>query len=97
MKRIKRNIWVLILMCTPSAAFAYTAGGDMFDSILKGLLDFLTSTPARIIAIIAIIGVGYATLSMGKMPKDKAICTVVGIGLVFGASYIAQTYFGIGS
>ena len=97
MKRhvIRRGL-ALVMGITPSLALAYNTGGDVLSSVLSGLIDLLTSTPARLMFVIAIIGVGYATLALGKMPKDRAIAIVIGIGIVFSASFIAQK-MGLGS
>ena len=66
------------------------------SSVLSGLIDLLTSTPARLMFVVAIIGVGYGTLALGKIPKEKAVAIVIGIGIVFSASFIAQK-MGLGS
>ncbi len=63
---------------------------DVISSVLSGLIDILTSTPARLVFVLAIIGIGYGTLALGKVPKQRAIATVIGIGIVFSASYLAQ-------
>ena len=69
---------------------AYSGQSTKIDTVLKALLDYLTSTPARIVAVLAIISVGYATLHLGRMPKQKAIAVVVGIGIIFGGSAVLQ-------
>ena len=86
----KRGLCILTLSCSPSLAFASNTGGDVISSVLSGLISLLTSTPARLMFVIAIIGVGYGTLALGKIPKEKAISVVIGIGIVFSASFIAQ-------
>ena len=99
-KRINKiklqRLWALLLAATPTLSFAYSSGGDTLSSILNGLISLLTSGWARLIFIIAVIGVGYATLVMGKLPKGKAASIVIGIGIVFGAAYIAQQ-LGVGA
>ena len=86
-----RRVYFVILASVfyPSLALADT-GEDMLSSVLNGLISMLTSTPARLMFVIAIIGVGYGTLALGKIPKERAIAIVVGIGIVFSASFIAQ-------
>ncbi len=79
----------LLLLIFPGFSFAST-GQDMISTVLSGLIDLLTSAPARLVFVAAIIGVGFATLHLGKVPKGKAIAIVIGIGIVFSASYIAQ-------
>lgn len=87
---IKKRLPVLALVFSPSLALADTGGGDMISSVLSGLISVLTSTPARLMFVVAIIGVGYGTLALGKIPKEKAVAIVIGIGIVFSASFIAQ-------
>jgi len=86
---IKKRLPVLALGCSPSLALA-DSGSDMISSVLGGLIAILTSTPARLMFVVAIIGVGYGTLALGKIPKEKAVSIVIGIGIVFSASFIAQ-------
>lgn len=71
-------------------ALAYSGQSTQIDKVLQALLDYLTSTPARIIAVLAIVGVGYATLHIGRMQKQKAIAVVVGIGIIFGGAAVLQ-------
>ncbi|MDF1796450.1 MAG: TrbC/VirB2 family protein [Coxiellaceae bacterium] len=91
MRRImNRLLAYLIGLSLPCSLFAAGSGGDVISNVLRGLIDLLTSTPARLVFVVAIIGVGYGTLALGKIPKQRAIATVIGIGIVFSASYIAQ-------
>lgn len=84
-----KTFCVITLIFSPSLAFA-DSGQDTLSNVLNGLISLLTSTPARLIFVISIIGVGYGTLALGKIPKEKAVAIVVGVGIVFSASYIAQ-------
>ena len=84
-----KTFCVVTLILSPSLAFA-DSGQDTLSNVLNGLISLLTSTPARLMFVISIIGVGYGTLALGKIPKEKAVAIVVGIGIVFSASYIAQ-------
>ena len=87
---IKRQCPALALAFAPTLALASNGNGDMISNVLSGLIDLLTSTPARLVFVVAIIGVGYGTLALGKIPKEKAVAIVIGIGIVFSASFIAQ-------
>jgi len=84
----KRLLPLLVMSLSPSLALADSS--DMISSVLDGLISLLTSTPARLMFVVAIIGVGYGTLALGKIPKEKSVAIIVGIGIVFSASYIAQ-------
>jgi type IV secretory pathway VirB2 component (pilin) len=70
-------------------------GGDKLASILQALITLLSSDVARLLFVAAIIGVGYAWLYAGRMPKGAAISAIIGIGIVFSAPWIAQQ-LGIG-
>ncbi|MCB1827842.1 MAG: TrbC/VirB2 family protein [Coxiellaceae bacterium] len=82
-------IWFSMLLFINSA-FAYNGESTKIDSVLQALLDYLTSAPARIIAVLAIVGVGYATLHLGRMPKQRAIAVVIGVGIIFGGAALLQ-------
>ncbi|MBU1559048.1 MAG: TrbC/VirB2 family protein [Gammaproteobacteria bacterium] len=79
-----------------SHSVAWADGSTAIDQVLSKFLDYLTSTPARILATLAIVGVGYATWHLGKVPKDKAMAVIIGIGIVFGGASILQM-LGVGA
>jgi len=87
---VKKRLPMVALIFSPSLAVADNGNGDMLSTVLSGLISVLTSTPARLMFVVAIIGVGYGTLALGKIPKEKAVAIVIGIGIVFSASFIAQ-------
>jgi type IV secretory pathway VirB2 component (pilin) len=74
------------LLCMSTAQ----AEGDVgtIEKALKGLTDILMGNTAKAIAVIAIAGMGYMTIS-GKMAWQKAILICFGIGIIFGAKTIA--------
>jgi type IV secretory pathway VirB2 component (pilin) len=88
-ERVMRIIIFLFLLISNSV-FAYSGQSTKIDSVLQALLDYLTSTPARLIAVLAIVGVGYTTLHLGRMPKQRAISIVIGIGIIFGGAYLYE-------
>lgn len=85
----------MTLLVLPSAAFAFSSGFEL-DDILNGLIGILTSNIVRAILVLAIVGVGYSCVYLHKIPRDKAVTTVLGIGIILSASYIAQK-LGVGS
>lgn len=89
-KRILPLPWILVGLWSPPGIALADSGQDTLSNVLNGLIDLLTSTPARLIFVVAIIGVGYGTLALGRIPKQRALAIVIGIGIVFSASYIAQ-------
>lgn len=82
--------YTLTLVMLPKLACADAIGNNQIASILNGLVSLLTSSIARIIFVLAIIGVGYGWLYLGQIPKGRAIGAIVGIGIVFSAGWIAQ-------
>lgn len=91
-KIFKKNyliFFIIILNIVPSCAWAINSGFQL-QTILQNLIDLLNSSIARIIFVLAIIGVGYGWLYLGRIPKSRALGAIIGIGLVFSASYIAR-------
>ena len=79
--------YLLLFFLVPiNQAFAYSGQSTKIDTVLQALLGYLTSTPARILAVLAIVSVGYSTLHLGRMPKQRAIAVVIGIGIIFGGA-----------
>jgi type IV secretory pathway VirB2 component (pilin) len=71
-------------------ALGYSGEQTKIDSVLQALLNYLTSSPARLLAVLAIVGVGYSTLYLGRMPKQRAVSVVLGIGIIFGSAAILR-------
>lgn len=89
-----KRILVIVssLLCLPTMALASASdiGSDKISTVLGGLVNLLTSTPAKVLFVLSIIGIGYGWLHLGKIPKEQAIASIIGIGIVFSAGYIAQ-------
>jgi len=88
----KHRLVIEFLVLIPQWAWAAGAGeeGDALSRVLNKLVDLITSKPARIFFILSIITVGYSWLYLGRLPKERAIGAIVGIGIIFSAGYIAQ-------
>lgn len=79
----------IMIMLYPSDAFAQA----LFDSgtnFLNALQSLLTSTWARIIAIIAVVFLGFAWM-FGRISWQILVAVVGGIILVFGAPAIVDS------
>lgn len=79
----------IIVMFYPEDAFAQA----LFDSgtnFLSALQNLLTSTWARIIAIIAVVFLGFAWM-FGRISWQLLVAVVGGIILVFGAPAIVDS------
>ncbi len=84
-----------MFLTTPAFAFSFGTGQDKLTAALGSLGDYLASGPAAVLGLVAIIGVGYATLFLGKLPKEKAMGIVLGLGIVYGAGFLLHTIFGV--
>ncbi len=89
-KHFSTRLLVLVFgiwMC-PMSAFA---AGDVstLTTALQGLIDILTGTEAKLLATLAIAGVGYFWLS-GRLCLKNAAMIGMGIGIIFGAPQIAS-------
>lgn len=80
------------ILLHPEAAHAQA----LFDSgtnFLGALQDLLTSTWARIVAIIAVVFLGFAWM-FGRLSMQIAVSVIGGIILVFGAPAIVDSISG---
>lgn len=91
-KYILLSALVYFLILHPEQAHAQA----LFDSgtnFLTALQNLLTSTWARIIAIIAVVVLGFAWM-FGRISMQLAIAVIGGIILVFGAPAIVDSISG---
>ena len=90
-------LWVVLMAVTltcalPIDAWATSTSGTAefqkpFMTVVQSILDLFNSGLARMLAILAVIGLGLAAMA-GKLSWIMATRVVVGIVLVFGASSI---------
>lgn len=85
-------ITVLIIL-HPESAMAQSALFDSGTNFLTALQSLLTSTWARIIAIIAVVFLGFAWM-FGRISMQLALSVIGGIILVFGAPAIVDSISG---
>lgn len=78
------------LCLLPDTAFAQTALFDSGTNFLTALQDLLTSTWARIIAIIAVCCLGIFWM-LGRLAWGTAAAIIGGIILIFGAPAIVDS------
>lgn len=88
LRRFRVAEFFLLMVCSP---WVRADDSSQITSILTKLVELLQSNIARCLAVIAIVAVGYATVYLGKIPKERALSIVLGICIVFGAKYILQT------
>lgn len=86
----------LLLLMASDVVLAQTDAfvGTKISSALKGLVATLNGTVARSLAIIAVIGTGIAALT-GRMEWSRAVVVVLGVGVIFSATTLIDTLFGL--
>ncbi|MGK9338480.1 TrbC/VirB2 family protein [Sinorhizobium meliloti] len=72
-------------------ALAQSAGGAFgpLQTAVQMIVDFITGPFGRLLAIIAVIGLGFLAFA-GRLSWFTAGAVVMGIGLVFGAPAIVD-------
>ena|SRR3990167_1601129 len=80
------------LLLNPEVAMAAAA----WDDALKTIVDYVTGSTARYIAILAVVGFGFAAF-VGRISWRRALEIVVAIAVVFGAAKIVDMFSGSGS
>ena len=95
-KMKKISLFIVGLLPLPAFASGYgdDSSGFMVVTILQNLCSLLQSDVARVLFILGIIGVGYYTFADPMIGKKKGICVLVGIGIVFSATYIGNKLLG---
>lgn len=77
-----------LILLLPS--FAYAAGMDQIHHHMEWLVGILNSRVARYCGILAVTGFGCLAWA-GLLKPRHAIFIILGIVLVFGSAFIAQT------
>lgn len=96
--KIIKYLTPLFVFFTPLIADAasFGDGGFSLTNALDQLIQLLSSQIGGAVCVLAITGVGYAWLKAGRIEKNVAITTIVGISVIFSAAWIAQ-YLGFTS
>ena len=92
LKKIKTIIYQLALTLW---LFPLTVQAQAFapaDTILQRIIDAFTSTTGRLIAIVAVIGLGLSAL-FGIINMKMAGGIVGGIALIFGATALVDAFW----
>lgn len=80
-----------VLALLPDVAFA-SYGRAPWEKALQTLVDLLTGTTARLVAIIAVAAVGYMTFAKGMIPWGFGISVIIAIAIIFGAASIVDLF-----
>lgn len=86
------GIIALLQIITADTVLAQTSGGGAFaplETAVQMIVDFITGPFGRLLAIIAVIGLGFLAFA-GRLSWFTAGAVVIGIGLVFGAPAIVD-------
>ncbi|CAN7697281.1 TrbC/VirB2 family protein [Neorhizobium tomejilense] len=97
--RQKRAIRLTTMVAVVAASHALSADGAMaqatnqafapLQTVVQAVVDFITGPFGRLVAIIAVIGLGFLAFA-GRLSWFTAGAVVLGIGLVFGAPAIVD-------
>lgn len=91
-QRRKGIVNILIyLSLLPATTFAAT---DV-ASTLGQALSYLTGPVGKVVATLAIVGMGYACFAMGRVAKSSFISVIVGVSIIFGANALLTTLVGV--
>ena len=81
---------LLLPMLAADPALAQTSGAFApLETAVQMIVDFITGPFGRLLAIIAVIGLGFLAFA-GRLSWFTAGAVVIGIGLVFGAPAIVD-------
>lgn len=82
-------ITLFSLMWLPTLALA-DSNSNKITTLLDNITKLLTAEIVQYVGIVGIVGIGYAWLGMGRMPKEKAIAWCAGIGIILSAGWIGR-------
>lgn len=92
-----RNLSKIGAACAFLLAFliepAFAQDLQPINSALEAVVGILTGTAARLVAIIAVVIVGYMAF-LGQIPWRWAASIIFGIVLIFGAATIVDFFIG---
>lgn len=83
------RIWTTVILAALSLEAHAQVGGDPITRLLNKAVDMLTNQWAVASAIITIAALGYR-MKYGMMDKRKALYSIIGIVVVFGAVLIVD-------
>lgn len=81
---------IFLMMFSPDVLAQSTSA---IEDGAQWVLDLLTGNLARIVAIIAVVALGYLML-VGRMDIMRAVWIIIGIVVIFGAATIVDSIRG---
>ncbi|EEZ95955.1 TrbC/VirB2 family protein [Legionella longbeachae] len=79
----------LALALAPTSTFAAS-----IESILNNTVRFLQGPVAKAVGLVAIVGTGYLCIAQQKLPKERFVMILVGLGIIFGGSSLYSLLIG---
>lgn len=86
--------FIIAIWSIPQMAMAGT--GAAWEDALQTIVGYVTGSTARYIAILAVVGFGFAAF-LGRISWRRALEIVVAIAVVFGAAKIVDMFAGTGT
>lgn len=86
--------FALALVSSPAFAQAAAGGTADISTFFQNVVNFLTGTTMKIVAVIVIIGIGLGALS-GRINGATVAASLAGIFIIFSAAFLAKA-FGVG-
>lgn len=92
-KRIQNTcVGFVSLLAMPISCFA--GNGSSPESIIQGIIDWLTGDLARVVGILVVVISGYMHLEMQQIQKKTFRNIVIGMSLILGGPTLADLWWG---
>ncbi len=95
---MKKIYFFLLFYFLETMSYASTEESMPWDTTLSKVVDAISGPTARIIGVgsVLILGAGFL-LTEGGTPKNKVFGVLVGLSIMFNASWIVTAFFGAGA
>ena len=89
---IALSLLLIFTMLVPEPAYAQSSGANL-EGIAQKILDIVTGPVAKILAILAVVFVGFLFFT-GRGNVLALVTVIIGIAIVFSANFIVTTIIG---
>jgi type IV secretory pathway VirB2 component (pilin) len=86
-------VFYVITVFFSQISYAHAAQDDAIYNALVNITQWLTDDIGLVAGTLAIVGAGFACMS-GRIPYLFLRSILIGIGLIYGAAFIAQKIIG---
>ncbi len=92
MKYFSHSATMLVgmMLCTP--VLASSLSSNKVSEVIDRVTDLITSDIGKGLCTLAIIGVGFGWLKLGRLEKEQALAVIIGIGVIYSAAYIVRQF-----